>query len=419
MVPFPATTHSLCLSPINMKTALAHKKMPFLSFPCALAVSAALALTACGGGDGGSTSAAGSGTSPAPAPTPQDTVSQSSAALVAQTGSTAVPGTTASAQAFDLTADIGDTWRLVLNQNGTFTIKVLSTQYNLTDTSGTFTQSTSGNIVTFVGANGAFTLKLDTRTQTIAGSVTLGSRTSGVAGSGYTVPSDITKLAGDYFYIGATRNASNGGSPSFVGGTFRIAANGTDMTLCDSGLINASGSCDAVPGSNSPGQFALKLVKNSTDGLTHVQLTGSDFGLLSFQAGDRGPVLVIDRFGYNQATPPVLRTGAVYAAKQQVLAGTEANGTWECMDHGTLVGTAAFNGTTVQTADTSGQPTAETLYYNNISTNTGLVSVNGAAASVVNGEAASAGVIVLPLSSSLLVVERDAAQSVAVCHPKG
>jgi hypothetical protein len=47
------------------------------------------------------------------------------------------------------------------------------------------------------------------------------------------------------------------------------------------------------------------------------------------------------------------------------------------------------------------------------------VPVNGAAASVVNGEAASAGVIVLPLSSSLLVVERDAAQSVAVCHPKG
>ncbi|MGM3277375.1 hypothetical protein [Ralstonia sp. 24A2] len=401
-----------------MKTALAHKKTRFLTFPGALAVSAALALTACGGGGDGSTSTAGSGTTPA-APAPQDAVSQSSAALVAQTGATAVPGTTASAQAFDLTADIGDTWRLVLNQNGTFTIKVLSTQYNLTDTSGTFTQSTSGNIVTFIGANGSFTLKLDTRTQTISGTVMLGSRTSGVAGSGYTVPADTTKLAGDYFYIGATRNASNGGSPSFVGGTFRIAANGTDMTLCDSGLVNASGACDAVAGSNSPGQFALKLVKNTSDGLTHVQLAGSDFGLLSFQAGDRGPVLVIDRFGYNQATPPVLRTGAVYAAKQRVLAGTEANGSWECTDHGTLIGTVTFNGTTVQTADTSGQPTAETLYYNSISTNTGLVPVNGAAASVVNGQAASAGVIVLPLSSSLLVVERDAAQSVAVCHPKG
>lgn len=401
-----------------MKTALAHKKTRSLTFPGALAVSAALALAACGGGgDGSGSSTAGSGTPAAPAP--QDAVSQSSAALVAQTGATAVPGTTASAQAFDLTADIGDTWRLVLNQNGTFTIKVLSTQYNLTDTSGTFTQSASGNIVTFIGANGSFTLKLDTRTQTVSGTVTLGSRTSGVAGSGYTVPADATKLAGDYFYIGATRNASNGGSPSFVGGTFRIAANGTDMTLCDSGLINASGACDAVAGSNSPGQFALKLVKSTSDGLTHVQLAGSDFGLLSFQAGDRGPVLVIDRFGYNQATPPVLRTGAVYAAKQRVLAGTEANGSWECMDHGTLIGTVTFNGTTVQTADTSGQPTAETLYYNNISTNTGLVSVNGAAASVVNGQAASAGVIVLPLSSSLLVVERDAAQSVAVCHPKG
>lgn len=401
-----------------MKTVLAHKKTRFLTLPSALAIAAALAVTACGGGgDGSSTSTAGSGTPSGPAP--QDTVSQSSAALVARMGATTVPGTNATARAFDLTADIGDTWRLVLNQNGTFTIKVLSTQYNLTDTSGTFTQSTSGNIVTFTGANGSFTLKLDTRTQTISGTVTLGSRTSGVAGSGYTVPADTTKLAGDYFYIGATRNAANGASPSFVGGTFRIAANGTDMTLCDGGLINASGSCDAVAGSNSPGQFALKLVKNTTDGLTHVQLAGSDFGLLSFQAGDRGPVLLIDRFGYNQATPPVLRTGAVYAAKQQPLAGTEANGTWECVDRGTLIGTATFNGTTVQTADTTGQPTAETLYYNNISANTGLVPVNGAATSVVNGQAASAGVIVLPLSSSLLVVERDAAQSVAVCHVKG
>lgn len=376
-----------------------------------------VALAACGGGDGGSnasTSTSGGSTST----TTQDAVSQSSAALVAQTGATAVPGTTSTVQAFDLTADIGDTWRLMLNQDGSFTIKVLSTQYGLTGISGTYTQSTSGSFTTYTGTStsGSFALKLDTRTRIIGGNVVLGARNSSVAGSGYSVPSDTTKLAGDYFYIGTTRNASDGSSPSFVGGTFRVAANGTDITLCDGGLINASGTCDAAAGSSAPNQVALKLVKNATDGLTHVQLSGSDFGVLSFQAGDRGPVLVIDRFGYNQATPPVLRTGVIYAGKQQVLAGTELNGTWACTDRGATIGTVAINGTTVKTTDTSGTSTAETVYFNDISTNSGLVAVDGAATSVVNGEPASSGVIMLPLSSSMFAVERDAAQSVAVCR---
>ena len=404
-----------------MKTASAYKaKTRSLSVSNILALSTIMvALTACGGGGDGSgsssTSTSGGSTTTAPQ---QDAVSQSSAALVAQTGATAVPGTTSTAQAFDLTADIGDTWRVVLNQDGSFTIKVLSTQYGLSDISGTYTQSTSGSVTTYTGTstNGSFTLKLDTRTRIIGGNVLLRTRNSSVAGSGYSVPSDTTKLAGDYFFIGTSRNASNGGVPAFMGGTFRIAANGTDVTLCDSGLINASGTCNAVSGSSTPGQYALKLVKNAADGLIHVQQNGSDFGILSFQAGDRGPVLVIDRFGYNQDTPPVLRTGVFYAGKQQVLSGTELNGTWTCSDRGAVFGTVTINGTTVKTADTSGASTAETLYFNDISTNTGLVAANGAATSVVNGQAPSAGVIVLPLSSSMFAVERDAAQSVGVCR---
>ena len=80
------------------------------------------------------------------------------------------------------------------------------------------------------------------------------------------------------------------------------------------------------------------------------------------------------------------------------------------------VGTVTVNGTTVKTTDTSGASTTETLYFNDISTNTGLVAVNGAATSVVNGEQASSGVIMLPLSSSMFVVERDVQQSVATCR---
>ncbi len=113
---------------------------------------------------------------------------------------------------------------------------------------------------------------------------------------------------------------------------------------------------------------------------------------------------------------PVLRTGVIYASKQQVLSGNELNGSWTCTDRGTTIGTVTINGTTVKTADASGVSTAETLYFNDISTNTGLVAVNGAATSVVNGQAPSSGVILLPLSSSMFVVERDAAQSVASCR---
>jgi len=414
--------HSLTpiITSTDMNIASVHKtKMRFLSVPNILALgTVAVALAACGGGDGGSNTGASTSGGSTTTTTQQDAVGQSSAALVAQVGATAVPGTTSTAQAFDLTADIGDTWRLVLNQDGSFTIKVLSTQYGLTDISGTYTQSTSGSFTTYTGTstNGSFTLKLDTRTRIIGGNVVLRTRNSSVAGSGYSVPSDTAKLAGDYFYIGTTRNASDGSSPSFVGGTFRVAANGTDITLCDGGLVNASGTCDAAAGSSAPNQLALKLVKNATDGLTHVQLSGSDFGVLSFHAGDRGPVLVIDRFGYNQAATPVLRTGVIYAGKQQVLSGTELNGTWACTDRGTSIGTVAINGTTVKTTDSSGTSTAETLYFNDISTNSGLVAVNGAATSVVNGEPASAGVIMLPLSSSMFVVERDAQQSVATCR---
>lgn len=382
-----------------------------------LLVAALLISTLAGCGGGGSDSTAATSNSTPATPTP-DAVTTASDTVASQIGATAVSGNTSTAQAFDLTADIGDTWRLVLNQDGSYTIKVLSTQYGLTDTSGTYTQSASGNFVVFTGASGSFVLTLDKRTQTIAGTVTMAGKSSAVAGSGYAVPADTSKLAGDYVYIGSTHNAVDGGSPGFVGGSFRIAANGTDLTLCDGGLINAGGTCDAVPSGGTPNQVALTLVKNSTDGLTHMQLSGSDFGILSVQAGDLGPVLVIDRFGYNTATPPVLRTGAVYAVKQQALAGTEANGTWTCTDRGTAVGTVTVDGTTLTaTPAGGGQTDTETLYYNQIN-GTSLSPANGMVTSVVNGESVANGVVLLPLSSSLFVVERDAQKSVALCSVK-
>ncbi|MBU9658422.1 hypothetical protein [Burkholderia cenocepacia] len=409
-----------------MKTTSAYKKRA-ISVQNVLALGTiAVALAACGGGDG-SSSASTSGGSTTTTPQ-QDAVSQSSTALVAQTGATAVPGTNSTTQAFDLTADIGDTWRLALNQDGTFSIKVLSTQYGLTDISGTYTQSTSGSFTSYTGTspNGSFSLRLDTRTKTIIGQATLGTRSSSVAGTGYSVPSNTMTLAGDYFFLGATRNASDGNSSSTVAGTFRLAANGTDITLCDSGLINSLGKCDTPNGSSTtPTQVALKLVPNATDGLMHVQVNDgttaapvwNDFGILSFQAGDRGPVLTIDRFGNNQATPPAMRTGAIYASKLQMLAQTVVNGFLACQDSGTPFANLQINGPQVLLADSNGnyQPYAQ-LFYNNISTGKGLYEVDGVATMVVGNQFVGSGALFLPLSSSLTVFERDATQTVAVCR---
>ena len=409
-----------------MKTTSAYKKRA-ISVQNALALGTiAVALAACGGGDGsGSASTSGGSTTTTPQ---QDAVSQSSTALVAQTGATAVPGTTATTQAFDLTADIGDTWRLALNQDGTFSIKVLSTQYALSGISGTYTQSTTGSFTTYTGTspNGSFSLRLDTRTKTIIGQATLGTHSSSVAGTGYSVPTNTMTLAGDYFFLGATRNASDGSSSSTVAGTFRLAANGTDITLCDSGIINNLGKCDTPNGSSvAPTQAALKLVPNATDGLMHVQINDgtaaapvwNDFGIMSFQAGDRGPVLTIDRFGNNQDTPPVMRTGAIYASKLQTLAQTVVNGFLACQDGGKPFANLQINGPQVLLADSNGnyQPYAQ-LFYNNIGTGKGLYEVEGVATMVVGNQLVGSGAIFLPLSSSLTVFEREATQTVAVCR---
>ena len=189
------------------------------------------------------------------------------------------------------------------------------------------------------------------------------------------------------------------------------------MTLCGGGLINADGSCSSVSGSGTPTQVALKLVQNSTDGLTHLTQSGTDFGIVSVQAGDLGPVLIIDRYGSSQTH--IMRTGVFYAAKQKTLAGTELNGTWTCEDRGTAVGTLIAKGNVLSTIPTDGTASdSETLYYNQVN-NTSLYNVNGVVTSVVDGDSVANGVLMLPLSSSLFVVERAHTQSVAICSIRG
>lgn len=337
----------------------------------------AIALVACGGGDSNSTA------------------------------SPKTPTTTSTT--YQLTADIGDTWLLTLKSDNTYTVAVSQTQYSLASASGTYTQATNGTVTGTGGST--FSLILNSSTGSISGTMTLGGKNAVVAGvdQAKDTSSDTTTLAGDYFFIGATRNASDGSSADFVGGTFRIASNGTTVTLCDTGLIQADGSCGAVTGGGTPNQVALTIIKKN--GLNYLQMAGSDFGIMSVQTGTHGPVIAIDRYGNNSSG--VMRTGAIYAAKQVALNGTEANGTWSCKDRSATIGTLTVNGTSLTATTTSGSDN-ETLYYNQVN-GSSLVAANGIITSVVNGETVANGVLLLPLTSNLMVVERDEQESIAVC----
>ncbi|MEB0137633.1 MULTISPECIES: hypothetical protein [unclassified Undibacterium] len=371
-------------------------------------------LAACGGGSSTSTA-------PVAVVTPVvtlDAVTSASAATASQLGLSALTGNSSTASVYDLVADVGDSWRLTLNQDGSFSIRVLSTQYGLSDLSGTYSKTTSGSLVTLTGANGSFDLKLDTRTSTLVGRVKLGAIAATVTGSSYALPASLSNLAGIYNFIGKGRNASNGGSPSTVAGTISLDASGKSVTVCVGGQANANGTCSNVSTQTAAqAPVTLTVQTNNADGRLHLQQNGSEFGTLTVQAGDRGAVLVFDHYGYNTDTPPVMRSGALYAVKQQALTGSELNGSWDCADAGTAIASLSVSGSVIQaTLLPSTTAATNNLSFNKVNDANNLFSINGFAVNVASGDSISQGALVLPLSSSLFAVERVAAKSVALCR---
>ncbi len=122
-----------------------------------------------------------------------------------------IAGANADESVYDVAAEIGDTWRITFdNAKKTFSVKVLSTQFGLIDRSGSYTAVTTGNITTYTGTD--LNLTVDARTRLLTGTIKLGSMSSNVSGTGYAA-TDVAKLAGNYIFLGAMRNASNGGCP--------------------------------------------------------------------------------------------------------------------------------------------------------------------------------------------------------------
>ncbi|WP_144638750.1 hypothetical protein [Bordetella genomosp. 13] len=410
-----------------------------------------LFLAACGGGGGDDddeqTPPPETPTTPENPPPPVDAVTQASLDTAARLGLAPIAGNAGNVRVYDVVADIGDTWRLTLDMGtGAYGLKVLHTVYGLTDTSGTFTQSTNGSFITLTGASGAFTLLIDERTRTIAGAMALGGKTATVSGTSYTVPADVSVLAGTYSMLIAAHNIPPEPQPGeepeetyhqLLPGAVMLRADGSAVICPESYSVNAEGLCttpfddDTYPG------LTGKLAIDAADGEYHLRAKyedeeeAIDFGILRVQAGDFGPVLTLDLaaasgvFGDDSA-------GVAYLVTQRTLAGTELDGSWTCSQKGELAGTASISATNLVFTDTASVQQTGTLYYDQIYNSEeenvpfkALVSLVTTPAADPNDEEAEApeprlSGVLLPMSSSVMLLSRFNRESsdlpAGICH---
>lgn len=329
-----------------------------------------------------------------PAP---DAVSVASQAVAAQAGLAVIAGASADETVYDVAADIGDTWRITFdNVKKTYAIKVLSTQFGLADRSGTFTSSTSGSVTTYTATD--LSVSVDARTRLLTGNLNLGGKATTVSGTGYAV-TDVAKLAGSYVFLGAMRNASNGGSRFNPKGTLKVAADGTAQ-LCNGGVFNAQGACTAVSPALAAENASLTLAKNAS-GLVVARQGNQDYGVVHVHAGDRGLALLIDRYGVNQEN--VLRVGTIVAAKQQKI-GSELNGSYACAAGGGIGGKIEVAGSTATVTNlTSGKSHSETITVNKLGLGAQAVDFDGIAVFKDPADVPADYSMFMPVSSSLSV----------------
>ena len=381
------------------------KKMNLNIAPALLSLIAAAALVACGGGS--------SADAPAAPVAPAADVATLASATASSIGATVIAGASADEEVYNLAADVGDSWQLVLNnKTNTFVIKVLKSQFGFTSTAAAaFTRSTTGSFTIITGTG--LSVQIDGRTKTVGGNVTVGGRATTVAGSGYVV-GDVSKLAGTYFFAGVARNVSNGPNPGSAAGSFIVAPNGLDITVCDGGIV-VNGACANVAGGSGVRTVALKVAKD-TGGLLRIMQGTNDFGVLNVSVGDRGPVLVIDRFGPSDDPSPVLRTGIFFASKSAKLTGHEFDGNWTCDSRGGNTRILDVSGTSYSVAGGS-TPKQGTLMYNKVTNDADVaVDLDGAVIAQNNSESLNQASLILPLSSSLAVVLESQDGVMDVCR---
>ena len=359
-----------------------------------LALSAAL--SACGGG--GDHAAPEAPVTPPVVVTPvADPVTVASQAVAAQAGLAVIAGANADETVYDVAADIGDTWRITFDSvKKTYAIRVLSTQFGLSDRSGTFSAVTVGNLTTYTATD--FSVTVDARTRLLSGNIKLGNMASTVSGTGYAV-GDVARLAGSYIFLGAMRNASNGGDRFNPKGSLKVAADGSAQ-LCNGGVFNAQGVCSAVSPQLEAENADLTLVKDAKNGLLVARQGGQDFGIVHVHAGDRGLALFIDRYSRNQEN--VLRVGTIVAAKQQKI-GSEIAGTYACVAPGISAKIEIAGNTATLTNNTTGKTHAETITANKLGLGAQAVDFDGIAVFKDPADVPADYSLFMPVSSSMAV----------------
>ncbi|MGK5006666.1 hypothetical protein [Janthinobacterium sp. LB2P70] len=354
------------------------------------------ALSACGGGSDGGTPAAP--VTPPVVVTPvADPVTVASQAVAAQAGLTVIAGANGDETVYDMAADIGDTWRITFDSaKKTYAIRVLSTQFGLSDRSGTFSAVTTGHLTTYTATD--FSVTVDARTRLLTGTVKLGNMNSNVSGTGYAV-TDVAKLAGNYIFLGAMRNASNGGDRFNPKGSLKVAADGSAQ-LCNGGVFNAQGVCSAVSPQLEAENASLILVRDATRGLIIARQGNQDFGIVHAHAGDRGLALFIDRYSRNQQN--VLRVGTIVAAKQQKI-GAEIAGSYACAAPGISAKIVVAGSTATITNNTAGKTHAETITINKLGLGAQAVDFDGIAVFKDPADVPADYSMFMPVSSSMAV----------------
>lgn len=359
------------------------------------ALTIAALLAACGGGGGGSAS-----TTPA-----TDTVTNGVTTTVNTSGAAAIAASNATSTAYNLVADIGDSWQVNFDTStNRYAITVIASQFGLTsnstNTTGAFTASTSGTFTTYT-LGSAGTLTVDSRTKAIYGTLTIGTKSATVAGTGYKLGA-LAGLAGTYNFAKASRNASDGNFKEVLEGQIQILANGT-ASVCAQGTFNASNVCTALVSGTTPSTATWSLAVAADFPSTVIvtdTATNNVFGRLNFHVSDFGNAFVIDQYGVNAQN--VVRVGSWYAVKSQTLKNTELNGTWACSYLGGSSSTQIISGTNVSTS--SGN--SGTVGYNQVSAGSVYATANGFANEGATSDPIASRTNVLPISSSFFVVEQ-------------
>lgn len=353
------------------------------------------ALSACGGSDHAAPEAP---VTPPVVVTPvADSVTVASQAVAAQAGLAVIAGANADETVYDVAADIGDTWRITFdNVKKTYAIRVLSTQFGLSDRSGTFSAVTAGHLTIYTATD--FSVTVDARTRLLSGNIKLGNMASTVSGTGYAV-GDVARLAGSYIFLGAMRNASNGGDRFNPKGSLKVAADGSAQ-LCNGGVFNAQGVCSAVSPQLEAETASLTLVKDAKNGLLVARQGGQDFGIVHVHAGDRGLALFIDRYSRNQQN--VLRVGTIVAARQQKI-GSEIAGSYACAAPGISAKIEIAGNTATLTNNTTGKTHAETITVNKLGLGAQAADFDGIAVFKDPADVPADYSMFMPVSSSMAV----------------